>query len=173
MVDLAYNMGQWWDKWPTTAKKLTAADFKGAAEDLQNSEWYKQVGQRGAEIVSMIASAGAAVSPISSAQASPVETAAAAGGAPKQKAGDTAASPAPAALPKTPQTPGSPSGAASTPNTPPMAPSSGGAYSPASNNPNSGEKSAQYGMPNPAHTSFLDDVVEVFFNALDPAFGVR
>ena len=177
MIDLAYNMGQWWDKWPNTAKKLIAADFKGAAEDLQNSKWYTQVGQRGAQIVSMIASAGAAVSPISPAQASPVETAAAAGGAPKQKAGDTAASPAaaspaPAALPKTPQTPGSPNGAASTPNTPPMAPSSGGAYSPASKNPNSGDKSAQYGMPNPAHTSFLDDLVAVMFNANDPAMGV-
>ena len=177
MIDLAYNMGQWWDKWPNTAKKLIAADFKGAAEDLQNSKWYTQVGQRGAQIVSMIASAGAAVSPISSAQASPVETATAAGGASKQKAGDTAASPAaaspaPAALPKTPQTPGSPSGAASTPNNPPMAPSSGGAYSPASKNPNSGEKSAQYGMPNPAHTFFLDDLVAVMFNANDPAMGV-
>ena len=146
-------------------------------EDLQNSKWYTQVGQRGAQIVSMIASAGAAVSPISSAQASQVETATAAGGASKQKAGDTAASPAaaspaPAALPKTPQTPGSPSGAASTPNNPPMAPSSGGAYSPASKNPNSGDKSAQYGMPNPAHTSFLDDLVAVMFNANDPAMGV-
>ncbi|MEI7503306.1 MAG: glycoside hydrolase family protein [Paludibacter sp.] len=55
MVDLAFNMGQWWNKFPATAKSLAAGDFAGAAEGLKNSKWYQQVKGRAAEITGMIA----------------------------------------------------------------------------------------------------------------------
>ena len=58
LIDLAYNMGKWWTKFPTTAKALEAGDFKAAAAGLQDSAWYKQVGQRGPQIVAMVASGG-------------------------------------------------------------------------------------------------------------------
>jgi lysozyme len=58
MIDLAFNMGQWWPKWPTTSKALQAGDFKAAAAGLQDSAWYKQVGGRGATIVGMMAAGG-------------------------------------------------------------------------------------------------------------------
>jgi lysozyme len=58
MVDLAFNMGQWWTKFPATAKALMAGDFAGAAAGLKDSAWYKQVGARGAEITAMMAQAG-------------------------------------------------------------------------------------------------------------------
>lgn len=54
MIDLAFNMGQWWPKWPKTSKALEAGDFKAAAAGLQDSQWYKQVGNRGAKIVAMM-----------------------------------------------------------------------------------------------------------------------
>ena len=58
MVDLAFNMGQWWTKFPATAKALMAGDFTGAAAGLKDSAWYKQVGARGAEVTAMMAQAG-------------------------------------------------------------------------------------------------------------------
>ena len=165
MVDLAYNMGQWWDKWPNTAKKLIAADFKGAAEDLQNSKWYTQVGQRGAEIVSMIASAGAAISPISSAKASPAV-------GPPAAMEQKSATPAAAAPPASPQIPGASKGSSAQP----AAGGDGKAMPQPQGNPADKRKYAQQGtqyhIPDPAHQSFMDDLVSVMFNANDPAMGV-
>ena len=165
MVDLAYNMGQWWDKWPNTAKKLIAADFKGAAEDLQNSKWYAQVGQRGAEIVSMIASAGAAISPISSAKASPAV-------GPPAATPQKSATPAAAAPPASPQIPGASKGSSAQP----AAGGDGKAMPQPQGNQGDKRKNAQpgtqYHIPDPAHQSFMDDLVSVMFNANDPAMGV-
>ena len=60
MIDLAFNMGAWWVKFPMTSLRLLAGDFTGAASGLRDSAWYKQVGNRGAEIVAMMAQAGGA-----------------------------------------------------------------------------------------------------------------
>ena len=59
MIDLAFNMGQWWNKFPNTAKALAAGDFAGAAAGLRDSKWFQQVGNRGQEITSLMAQAGA------------------------------------------------------------------------------------------------------------------
>ena len=58
MIDLAFNMGQWWNKFPNTAKALAAGDFSGAAAGLRDSKWFQQVGNRGKEITSLMAQAG-------------------------------------------------------------------------------------------------------------------
>ena len=58
MIDLAFNMGYWWPKWPRTSKFLKAGDFVGAASELEDSKWYTQVGYRADTIVGLIASAG-------------------------------------------------------------------------------------------------------------------
>ena len=58
MVDLAFNMGQWWPKFPNTAKALMSGDFTGAASGLKDSDWYKQVGNRGPTIVGLMSQAG-------------------------------------------------------------------------------------------------------------------
>lgn len=56
MIDLAFNMGQWWKKFPNTSKALADGNAQGAADGLRNSLWYKQVGPgRGNQIISMIA----------------------------------------------------------------------------------------------------------------------
>ena len=57
-VDLAFNMGKWWPKFPTTSKALEKGDFASAAQGLQNSAWYTQVGNRGPKIVALVSSAG-------------------------------------------------------------------------------------------------------------------
>ena len=56
-IDLAFNMGKWWPKWPGTKAKLEQEDFVGAAEGLKNSKWYTQVGNRAQEIVTLVAQA--------------------------------------------------------------------------------------------------------------------
>ena len=58
LIDLAYNMGKWWTKFPNTSKALEAGDFKAAAAGLRDSAWFKQVGQRGPQIVAMVESGG-------------------------------------------------------------------------------------------------------------------
>ena len=58
MIDLAFNMGQWWTKFPNTAKALAAGDWANAAAGLRDSKWYKQVGGRASEVTGMIAQAG-------------------------------------------------------------------------------------------------------------------
>ena len=53
-IDLAFNMGQWWNKWPNTSKLLKDGNFSSAADDFEKSAWYKQVGKRATEVVGMI-----------------------------------------------------------------------------------------------------------------------
>ena len=62
-IDLAFNMGKWWPKWPTTSKKLGEGDFPAAAQGLQDSKWYTQVGNRAKKIVAMVAQGGSGGSP--------------------------------------------------------------------------------------------------------------
>ena len=56
-IDLAFNMGKWWPKWPGTKSKLENEDFAGAAEGLKDSKWYTQVGSRAQEIVALVSQA--------------------------------------------------------------------------------------------------------------------
>ena len=58
MIDLGFNMGKWWPKWPNTSKALKAGDFDAAARGLEDSKWYTQVGNRAKTIVSLIENAG-------------------------------------------------------------------------------------------------------------------
>jgi lysozyme len=58
MVDLAFNMGQWWDKFPNTAKALAAGDWKSAADGLRDSNWFKQVKGRAVTVTGMIEQGG-------------------------------------------------------------------------------------------------------------------
>jgi hypothetical protein len=53
-IDLAFNMGKWWPKWPGTKAKLEDGDFAGAADGLENSKWYTQVGNRAKTIVALV-----------------------------------------------------------------------------------------------------------------------
>jgi len=54
MIDLAFNMGAWWNKFTNTAKSLASGDFSAAANGLTSSKWYTQVGKRAQTIVAMI-----------------------------------------------------------------------------------------------------------------------
>jgi GH24 family phage-related lysozyme (muramidase) len=56
LEDLTFNMGpRWYKKWPTFTKQLAAGDTTGAANNLQSSKWYGQVGPwRGNKIISLI-----------------------------------------------------------------------------------------------------------------------
>jgi lysozyme len=57
LIDLAFNMGNtWYNKFPNTTRSLEAGDFDTASAHLQDSLWYKQVGNRGPTIISMIRS---------------------------------------------------------------------------------------------------------------------
>jgi len=58
MIDLAFNMGQWWNKFPNTAKSLAAGDWQAAAAGLRDSEWYKQVKGRAVTVTGMIEQGG-------------------------------------------------------------------------------------------------------------------
>lgn len=58
MIDLAFNMGKWWPKWPNTSKKLQEGDFQSASDNLKESKWYDQVKGRAKEIVALISQAG-------------------------------------------------------------------------------------------------------------------
>jgi hypothetical protein len=66
VIDLAFNMGKWWPKWPTTAKALERGDFVGAAQGLRDSKWYQQVKGRAQTITSMVERAGYAKGGIAS-----------------------------------------------------------------------------------------------------------
>ena len=70
-IDLAFNMGQWWPKWPSTAKALDTGDFHSVAKGLQDSKWYQQVGNRAREIVALVDQAGDGKSTASPAESSP------------------------------------------------------------------------------------------------------
>lgn len=55
LVDLTFNMGpSWISKWPKLKNQLSEKDVDGAANNLQSSLWYKQVGNRGPEITGLL-----------------------------------------------------------------------------------------------------------------------
>jgi GH24 family phage-related lysozyme (muramidase) len=71
LEDLTFNMGtSWYRKWPVLTSQLSAGDTEGAAQNLQGSKWYRQVGPgRGNKISGLIAADGGAssMSPVLSA----------------------------------------------------------------------------------------------------------
>lgn len=55
LTDLAFNMGpSWYKGWPNFTKALGAGDTNAAAGELENSKWYKQVGNRAPEVVGLL-----------------------------------------------------------------------------------------------------------------------
>jgi len=55
LIDMTFNMGPaWYRKWPNFTKALGAGDNQGAANQMQNSKWAKQVGRRAQENIAMI-----------------------------------------------------------------------------------------------------------------------
>jgi len=55
LTDLTFNMGpSWISKWPKLKKQLEEGDTKGAAQNLEQSKWYGQVGNRAPTIVSLL-----------------------------------------------------------------------------------------------------------------------
>lgn len=58
LIDLAFNMGAWYKEFKKAAAALKEGDFVTASKELEDSDWYNQVGSRGPTIVSLIASAG-------------------------------------------------------------------------------------------------------------------
>ena len=55
LIDLAFNMGgAWYKKFKNAAAALAAGDFNKAAEELTDSQWYKQVKGRAQTVVAMI-----------------------------------------------------------------------------------------------------------------------
>lgn len=55
LIDLVFNMGlTTWNTFKNTIKFIAAKDFEQAADNLIKSKWYKQVGNRGPRIVTML-----------------------------------------------------------------------------------------------------------------------
>lgn len=55
LVDLTYNLGaNWYKLWSETPRAIAMGDYNKAATLLENTMWYKQVGERGPKIVDMI-----------------------------------------------------------------------------------------------------------------------
>jgi len=55
LIDLTFNMGPGWDKgFPEFSKAANAGNWEKAADELVDSKWYTQVGDRAKTIVSMI-----------------------------------------------------------------------------------------------------------------------
>ena len=46
IVDMTYNMGKWWNKWPKTTKMIVSGDYISAAESILKSKYARQVGNR-------------------------------------------------------------------------------------------------------------------------------
>jgi GH24 family phage-related lysozyme (muramidase) len=57
-VDLSFNMGQWWTVFKKAGKAAENGDFETVAKELENSLWYKQVGNRAKEVVGLIRQGG-------------------------------------------------------------------------------------------------------------------
>ena len=72
LIDLAFNMGgAWYKKFKNASAALAAGDFKKAADELIDSDWYKQVKGRAVTIVNLIRD-GSGGSPTQVAQAKPL-----------------------------------------------------------------------------------------------------
>jgi lysozyme len=55
LIDLAFNMGpNWYKQWPKFSDAAKTGNAQLAAESLQDSAWYKQVGDRAPTIVNLI-----------------------------------------------------------------------------------------------------------------------
>ena len=55
LTDLTFNMGPtWYKKWKNFSKSMAAGDVEGAANNLESSKWYGQVGSRAPEVVAML-----------------------------------------------------------------------------------------------------------------------
>jgi GH24 family phage-related lysozyme (muramidase) len=63
LIDLSFNMGQWWSKFPKAAESLKKGNFELAADEIKYkdaktkkefSNYYKQVGNRGERTTSML-----------------------------------------------------------------------------------------------------------------------
>lgn len=55
LTDLAFNMGtSWYKKFPSTSAALARGDGEASASGLTNSLWFRQVGNRGPKVVSMV-----------------------------------------------------------------------------------------------------------------------
>ena len=55
LTDLTFNMGpSWINGWPNLANQLGEGDIPSAAENLRNSRWYDQVGNRGPRVANML-----------------------------------------------------------------------------------------------------------------------
>lgn len=59
VIDLTFNMGPaWYKKFPAASAALAKGDMQTFANEMQNSAWFRQVGNRGPTIVAMIRSGG-------------------------------------------------------------------------------------------------------------------
>jgi GH24 family phage-related lysozyme (muramidase)/uncharacterized protein YcbK (DUF882 family) len=57
LIDLTFNMGpSWYKKWPTFTEQIKNGDIEGASSNLEGSDWYKQVGRRGPDVVNALRS---------------------------------------------------------------------------------------------------------------------
>jgi lysozyme len=88
MIDLAFNMGKWWPKWPKTKTALDRGDWQGAASGLRDSKWARQVGRRAVTITDMISRAGSATASPPAGSASQT-----AGGSPTRRTGAAVVNP--------------------------------------------------------------------------------
>jgi GH24 family phage-related lysozyme (muramidase) len=54
VIDLCYNLGPQFLKWNKTLTALRMKDYLQAANYLEQTRWYKQVGRRGPRICNLI-----------------------------------------------------------------------------------------------------------------------
>ena len=69
LVDMTYNMGVGWAKgWPILLNQLQNLDLEGAAQNIENSRYIKQVGKRGIESANLVRNGltGVPVTPVKS-----------------------------------------------------------------------------------------------------------
>ena len=59
LIDLTFNMGQvWYKKWPNFTKAMSEGNWQQAANSLEQSAWYRQVGRRAPTVVGLIRNGG-------------------------------------------------------------------------------------------------------------------
>lgn len=163
LIDLTYNMGpSWHKKFPATAKSLGAGDFTGAAENLKNSLWYRQVGRRGATIVAMLASGAAA---ITASREQPKDRI-----TEGESSGTAASVTTSAAAPKTVASP-SKTAAGKSDTLASLRHGAGAATPPKMPKMNQGPNQ-QYGIPSPMAPYSQEDFIAAYFNANEPPLGV-
>jgi len=108
LIDMTFNMGNsWYKKFPKAIEALAKGDFKTAADEFTDSDWYKQVKGRAVTIVAMIRNSMSAAPVKGDTQVAKAETLAPAPAAPAP-AKPAAPAPAKPAAPKLPPTPADP-----------------------------------------------------------------